>query len=100
MSRKSRRSRDDEARKPIAKRAADLADWLEDVENSAGIIRAVRFWWNRNKIVDVALEALDALVDLEKKDGMHDRIRRSLAIAVTALGGPRIDWEKQAAKTD
>ena len=98
MSKRKRKQKDDDDNKPLAMRADKLADWLEDIDESASFVRAFRLWWNRNRILELALEACSDLADLERKDGPHDKIRRALNIAVVAMGGANLDWKSAKPK--
>lgn len=94
MSRKTKRkAKSEDENKPLALRADGLADWLEGIEESASLVRMFKMWWHRHYIFGLAFEACEALADLERKDGPHDKIRRALNIAVVAMGGANLDWK-------
>ena len=100
MSKRSKRDKDDDSDKPISLRADKLADWLDDIRKAPALIRAFKVRWYRSTIFDLALEALDELADLEKKNGVHDRIRRSLNTMVMAMGGAELKWQAATKKDD
>jgi hypothetical protein len=79
----SRKRKKEDANKPISARAKDLAEWLEDLQESASLVRLFRLWWNRFLVLEIALEACDALVDMDKRD---DKLRRAVQILVNNLG--------------
>lgn len=96
MSRKRRRGKaESEAPKPLSARAADILADLEDIEDSAWLVRCFRRWWYRDVIIATAMEALEAVSGHDK---MLEKLRKAVAIQVTTLGGPQIDWAKQATK--
>lgn len=99
MTKRSKR-KDDEPEKPLPMRAKDLADWLEGIQDSASLWRMFRFWWNRHVIIGLAIDALDELAEFEKKNGMHDKLRRSLNTMVMAMGGAELKWSGSAGKKD
>lgn len=96
----SRKTKKVEAEKPLGLRASGLAEWLESLDDSASLVRAVRLWWHRKAIFGLALEALDALAELEKKNGPHDKIRRAAEVIVRAMGGAELKWADAKAKGD
>ncbi len=98
MSRKSKRKDDEE--KPLAQRADKLTEWLEDIDDAAWIVRRFQLWWHRSTILALAIEALSELAEFEKKNGMHDKIRRSLNTMVMAMGGAELKWSGAAGKKD
>lgn len=95
-----RKRKEDDKDKPLALRAADLADWLEDIEESAWLVRCFKRWWNRSAIFDLAADALAELAEIEKKNGMHDKVRRALNTAVMAMGGAELKWAHDKGKRD
>lgn len=88
------------AHTPLGSRARDLREALESIDETPGMFRWLRLWFNQRHLLQVATDACTALEKLEQKDGLHDKLRRSLQIAVTAMGGPSIDWKKQKAKAE
>lgn len=95
-----RKRKEDEADKPLALRAEKLAEWLEDIDESAALTRWFKRWWHRTTIFDLAFEALVELAEIEKKNGVHDKIRRSLNTMVMALGGAELKWAHGGKKDD
>lgn len=96
----SKRKRKEEDEKPLALRADKLADWLESIEESGALLRRFRMWWHRTTIFELALEALAEIADLEKKNGVHDKVRRALNTAVIAMGGAELKWNVAGPKKD
>lgn len=75
--------------------APEVGDWLEDILDTPALGRWIRVLWNCRAILEHALEAIDHVIAVRKTE---DKLRRTVALAVTQLGGPAIDWEKQATK--
>lgn len=89
-----------EAIRPLEERIGEVADWLEEIDESGGMMRRFRMWWNRSAILDTAIELAAHVANLEKKNGCHDKIRRSLNTMVMAMGGAELKWANAKAKDD
>lgn len=81
--------------KSFAEQADEIGDWLESIQKSP--FRFFRMIWHRHAILDYALAGCDDALASYKTS---DKVRRNIALIVTALGGPSIDWGKQATKGD
>lgn len=101
MARRVRRSGDrgkgDDKPKTFADQAAEIGDWLEDVRDSGPLVRTIKLWWHRHTILEYALAGADEALNANKS---VEKIRKAIGIAVSALGGPAIDWAKQAVKKE
>lgn len=79
----------------FAEQAAATGQWLERIRDRPGIFRWFSMVWNRHDILAIAIDGCAEAADTAK---VVDKVRRSLGIAVRQLGGPDIDWAKQATK--
>lgn len=79
----------------FAEEAAETGAWLEHIRNKPAVLRWFSMAWHKHDILAIAIDGCAEAVDGSKT---VEKVRKAVGIAVRSLGGPDIDWAKQATK--